>query len=192
MFLKRVPAVRLRNRKRRRFLIAFFIVLISVALVPAWVSFPPRYSAMPSDAVVVVAGLSDGRHQLGAELIEAGIAQNFVVSNPAGRSDKIGFAHCRGGDRPAAAAGVWCLRPNPVTTTGEALATAKLAETQGWSTLTVVTSRTHARRVHTIFARCSNLDVSVVPVDYLWNGKLRDRLLHEIGGYLKFWLTNPC
>ncbi|NLA55737.1 MAG: DUF218 domain-containing protein [Corynebacterium humireducens] len=169
------------------------LVSLSLTLgVPSWLLFPPQETPGRSNAVMVIAGSSDGRHQLGAQLVEQGIAPNYVVSNPLGFRDKVGSAHCRGVDRPENALETWCLRPEPVTTTGEALTMGKLAEAQGWATATVVTSRTHARRVRTMFEQCTNLDISVVYMDYIQRKTITDRVLHEIGGYIKFWITNPC
>src|SRR5699024_12657787 len=56
-----------------------------------------------SDAIMVIAGASDGRHELGARLIEDGVSKRFVVSNPSGASDKVGYAHCNGSSRPTSA-----------------------------------------------------------------------------------------
>lgn len=169
------------------------VTLLSLVIaVPAWLLFPPQGTPVPSDAVMVIAGSSDGRHQVGAQLVEEGISQNYVVSNPLGNKDRVGSAHCRGADRPAAAVESWCLRPEPVTTTGEALTMGELAAAQGWTTATVVTNRTHARRVSTMFEQCTNLDATVIYRNYIQKEIVKDQVLHEIGGYLKFWLTNPC
>lgn len=168
------------------------VFLVLPVGVPAWLIFPPQGTPVPSDAVMVIAGASDGRHELGAQLVEEGISQNFVVSNPGGIKDKVGSAHCRGADQPKFATGIWCLSPHPVTTTGEALTMGELAEEEGWTVATVVTSRTHARRVHTMFEQCTDLDVTVVYQDYLHRKTLRAMVQHEIGGYIKFWATNPC
>lgn len=160
--------------------------------VSAWILFPQEGQVVPADVVMVIAGESDGRHELGAELVEEGMAPNFVVSNPSGTRDMVGSAHCRGSLRPEAATATWCLRPEPVTTTGEAMTMGRLAEKENWSSATVVTSRLHAHRVHSMFRSCTNLDVSVVYVDYIDKDIVVDQVLHEIGGYLKFWATDPC
>lgn len=192
MYLRWGPAAR---QRAKRFLwgggvVSFVLVL--VVGVPSWILFPPHKALKDSDVVMVVAGASDGRHELAARLVEGGTAKNFVVSNPGGRKEKVGSSHCRGVDMPDAADKTWCLSPKPRTTIGEALTIGKLAEEQGWSTATVVTSRTHARRVHTMFKYCSGLDANVVFVDDLQTGRVKKRVIHEIGGYIKFWLTKPC
>lgn len=192
VYVERGPAARQRRRVQKR-IVATTLALMSVMLgVPAWLLFPPQGTLGASDAIMVIAGYSDGRHQLGAQLIEEGISQNYVVSNPLGTKDKVGSAHCRGVDMPENALHTWCLGPEPVTTTGEALTMGKLAEAQGWTTATVVTNRTHARRVSTMFEQCTNLDATVIYRDYIQKKIVKDQVLHEIGGYIKFWLTNPC
>lgn len=179
------------RRWRRLTAIGVALLLVMVG-VPSWFLFPPQETPVPSDAVVVIAGASDGRHQLGAQLVEEGIAENFVVSNPRGTGDKVGSAHCRGADRPDALVEVWCLRPDPVTTAGEAMTMEELANKEEWSSLTVVTNRPHTRRVRTMFEECTDLDVVVVSSDWVRTSRIPYHVAREIGGYVKFWLTNPC
>lgn len=68
----------------------------------------------------------------------------------------------------------------------------ELAKKEEWTSVTVVTSRTHARRVNTMFTQCTDLDTTVVFMDYIWLQSVFDEVLHEIGGHIKFWLTDPC
>ena len=68
----------------------------------------------------------------------------------------------------------------------------KLAEVEGWSTATVVTSRFHARRVGTMFGQCTSIDATVIYQEHLNGKRLTRQVFHEIGGYIKFWLTDPC
>src|SRR5699024_11963724 len=52
-----------------------------------WTVYPPNERSENADVVVVIAGASDGRHELGAEIaLKYGI-KNFVVSNPAGAKE---------------------------------------------------------------------------------------------------------
>lgn len=188
----RGPAARRRRTRRKRNVAAFLAPILLILGVPVWFLFPPREAPVPSDAVLVIAGASDGRHELGAQLVEEGISPNFVVSNSSGTRDKVGSAHCRGKDRPDEAVEIWCMRAYPVTTAGEAMAMGKLAEEEGWATLTAVTNRPHTRRVRTMFQQCTDLDVTVVPVDYVNMTRMPYHVSREIGGYIKFWITNPC
>lgn len=168
------------------------IPIVVMLGVPAWFLFPPREDPVSSDVVLVMAGASDGRHQVGAQLVEEGTARNFVVSNPDGADDKVGYSHCHGEDRPTLAEGICCMRPEPVDTVGEAVTLAELAETEGWSAVTAVTNRPHTHRVRTVFKRCTDLDVVVVSTENVNVTRLPYHVAREIGGYLKFWLTMPC
>lgn len=147
---------------------------------------------MGADAVVILAGASDGRHQLGAELVHAGVSGNFVVSNPSGFEDHVGSAFCRGAKIPVEANAAWCLIPDPVTTTGEALTVGQLAEQQGWKEIVVVTNRPHTHRVRTMFKDCTDLETSVVNIGEIDWRYFHRSLAREIGGYLKYWVNDPC
>lgn len=192
MHVGRGPAQRQRRRSRRRKISASLAVILLVTVCPAWFLYPPREAPVLSDAVLVMAGASDGRHELGAQLVEKGISQNFGVSNPLGARDKVGFAHCRGKNRPDSAVQAWCIRSEPVTTVGEVMTMGELAQDEGWATITVVTNRPHTRRVRTMFEQCTNLDTVVVSVENVNMTRIPYLVTREIAGYIKFWLTSPC
>lgn len=85
----------------------------------------------------------------------------------------------------------WCMQPNPVTTVGEGLTMRELAE-EGWITVTAVTNRPQTRRTRSTFEECTDLNVTVAPVDYVNMTRMIYHVAREIGSYIKFWLTNPC
>ena len=186
------PSKRCRAVRLRRHTAAFLIPILFILGIPAWFLFPPQEDPSKSDAVLVIAGAYDGRHQLGAQLIEEGISEFFVVSNSSGPEDKVGYAHCHGNSRPESATETWCMKSDPVTTTGEALAIDKLAKLEGWTSVTAVTNRPHNRRVRTNLERCTDLEYSVVSIDEVDVTRAPIRIAREIAGYIKFWLTNPC
>ncbi|WP_443339576.1 YdcF family protein [Corynebacterium casei] len=192
MLSTRGPRERCSAARWRRRIIAFVAPILVLLGLPAWFLFPPQGIPSESDAVLVIAGASDGRHQLGAQLIEDGVSENFVVSNTSGPEDKIGHAHCNGSSRPENATEIWCMKSDPATTTGEALAIGKLAEQKGWSSVTAVTDRPHNHRVRTNLKRCTDLDYSVVSIDDFNITSAPARIAREIGGYIKFWVSNPC
>lgn len=183
-----------RGRRERRRAIAFVGVILFLLIlgVSAWFLFPIQDEPRESDAVLVMAGASDGRHELGAQLIEDGVSENFVVSNPSGANGKVGYAHCQGSSKPESATATWCMKPRPVTTTGEALSIDKLAKEEGWVSVTAVTNRPHNHRVRTNLEHCTDLDYSVVSIDEVNFSQVPVQIAREIGGYLKFWMTNPC
>jgi|SRR5699024_8863484 len=192
MLSNRGPRERRRAVSRRRLLSAFIVPTLLTLAVPAGFLFPPHAELGKSDAIMVIAGASDGRHELGARLIEDGVSKRFVVSNPSGASDKVGYAHCNGSSRPTSATEAWCMKPDPVTTTGEALAIDKLAKQEGWTSITAVTNRPHNRRVRTNLERCTDLDYTVVSIEDINVTRAPIHIAREIAGYAKFWVTNPC
>lgn len=192
MLSNRGPRERRRAARRLRRTAAFVAPILLLLGLPAWFLFPPQDSPSESDAVLVIAGASDGRHELGARLIEDGVSENFVVSNSSGSKDKVGYAFCHGGSKPESAAETWCMKSDPVTTTGEALAIDKLAKQEGWTTVTAVTNRPHNHRVRSNLGRCTDLDYSVISIDSIDVTRAPSHIAREVGGYLKFWVTNPC
>lgn len=192
MLSNRGPRERNRAAIWRRRTLAFILPILLILGVPAWFLFPPQDDPREVHAVLVIAGASDGRHELGAQLIEDGVAENFVVSNSAGARDKVGYSHCNGDARPESAAETWCMKPDPVTTTGEAMAIEKLAEQEGWTSVVAVTDRPHNHRVRTNLERCTDLEYTVISIDGFNITRLPARMVREIGGYIKFLVTNPC
>jgi len=68
----------------------------------------------------------------------------------------------------------------------------KLAKQEGWTSVTAVTDRPHNRRVRTNLERCTDLYYSVVSIDDFNITSATARIAREIGGYIKFWASNPC
>lgn len=167
------------------------LLLILMLSLTAWFLYPPAVTPQRADAVLVLAGASDGRHELGARLVEEGVADTLVISNWKGPADEVGWAHCRGSDRPTGATAT-CLRPSPVTTVGEAQTFAELAQEEGWGSVVVVTNRPHTRRVRSVFEQCSTVPATVVFHGWVSKPRIPYHVAREVGGYLKFWLGNPC
>lgn len=187
-----VPDVRRRALNLWSIIIAvIMLLLVSAVATTAWFIYPPESDARPADVVLVLAGASDGRHEEGARLVEDGVADTLVISNWKGRRDEVGWAHCTGADRPAGAVSR-CMDPEPVTTAGEAQTFEELAEQENWDSAVVVTNRPHTRRVRTIFAQCSDVAVQVVNSNWMSKPRIPAHVAREIGGYVKFWVTDPC
>lgn len=170
---------------------ALIALTLAAVIFTAWIVFPPNESSEKADVVMVIAGASDGRHELGADIVKDLGIKNFVVSNPAGSKDKKGYSHCRGEDKPDGV-NAWCLDPYPVTTAGEAMTFDKLARQEGWNSVILVTNRPHSRRVNYFFNSCTDLDVNVANVRELNPRALRRQVMHEAGGFMKFWILNQC
>lgn len=171
---------------------SFLIFILVVSLIPVWFIFPPGDEADHADAVLVLAGASDGRHELAAKLIEEGYSLNLVVSNPDGEIEKVGSAYCRGSLQPKSAEEVMCMEPVPSTTTGEALTIREIAIDHGWDSIVVVTNRSHTRRVRTNFDQCTDLEAAVIPIENVVVWRIPMHVAREVAGYLKFWFTDSC
>ncbi|BAU97356.1 hypothetical protein N24_3094 [Corynebacterium suranareeae] len=183
--------LKIRHLLLKRFIPLLLSVMVICGLVLAWFVFPSKAEPKKVDVVLVIAGASDGRHEYGAQLVEDGYASNYVVSNPSGSRDKVGYAHCAGNKRPEGATS-YCMDPYPVITSGEARTFNDLAKEHGWESALVVTSRTHTQRVRTMFDQCYTGESTVLNVNSLGRTGLYNAVLHEIGGYIKFWITAPC
>lgn len=179
---------------------AALVMLVSLGLVAImgftafmfWAVYPPNERSHNADVVVVIAGASDGRHELGAEIAEKYGIRNFVVSNPSGPKDKVGYSHCAGEDRPEGTR-TWCMDPYPVITSGEARTFSELAQEQNWESALMVTSRSHTRRVKYFFEQCTDLsEVKVANVRTIKENIIIYQVFHELAGFIKFWLTDPC
>lgn len=192
MRFRQGPRERCRAAQLRRRVFAFAAPVVLILGLPAWFLFPPQGGPSESDAVLVIAGASDGRHELGAQLIGEGVSKNFVVSNTSGPRDKVGYAHCAGESRPKGAMSTWCMKSDPVTTTGEAVAINELADKEGWTSVTAVTDRPHNHRVRANLNRCTDLKSNVISIDEFNVVRAPARIAREIGGFIKFWITNPC
>lgn len=186
---------RARPRRGRRLARALTVAVVLVLLAGVGgvllVLNPPATEPEPADAVVVIAGDEDGRHELAAELIHQGFSRNLVVSNPARERDESGYALCQGQGVPEDTQ-TWCMNPVPRTTTGEAQVFNRLARQEGWESALLVTSPTHHRRVAMNFRQCTDVHVVVLDVAQSHRSVLPRLVLWEIGGFLKFWFTQPC
>lgn len=182
------------QRKRRAlvpFLAGFLGTVVPFMLAVVFFLLPPTTPPVETDAVMVLAGANDGRHARGAELVNSGLTDNYVVSVPRGRDDKVGWSHCTGEETPEVKH-TWCLKPWPVTTAGEAMTFDELAKDQGWGSASVVTSRPHTRRTQMIFDRCTDLDVTVTHIDHVRWWRVPVDMARETLGALKFWVQDPC
>lgn len=185
-------------RPRPWLLAAFAVVLLLVVglvvaagVTRAW--FLQAHTEHPQrvDAVLVLAGADDGRHDLGVELVENGVADDLVISAPPAWHEYVYLDYCQGSRQPESAR-AWCMLPQPMTTAGEAMTFDRLAQEQGWESVVVVTNRPHAHRTGTIFADCSDAESTVVSTEYVNSSLIRQHITREIGGFLKHWVNQPC
>ena len=129
--------------------------LLALLVVVALLALVPRHDEVPAEVDAVIAlGGSPGRVTLAAEVAEHHDA-TLVLS-----AGSIIHGHARG----IICAQVVCLRPDPLTTAGEARGMAALADEHGWETIVVATSRFHVNRSRLLFRQCLD-DVAVVGTD---------------------------
>ncbi|MCV7283149.1 YdcF family protein [Mycolicibacterium flavescens] len=103
-----------------------------------------------ADAILVLAGEHDGREDHGVALARAGWAPTVVLSNPYPSDDEVMDRVCDG--EPGVE--VICVRPDLLTTRGEAIAMRALADERSWRKIIVVTWRYHMPRARFIFRQC--------------------------------------
>ncbi|SEH90997.1 Uncharacterized SAM-binding protein YcdF, DUF218 family [Mycolicibacterium rutilum] len=103
-----------------------------------------------ADAILVLAGEHDGREEHGIALARAGWAGTVVLSNPYPADDDVMSRVCDG-ERGVE---VICVRPDLLTTRGEAIAMRELADERSWETIIVVTWRYHLPRARFVFRQC--------------------------------------
>jgi uncharacterized SAM-binding protein YcdF (DUF218 family) len=146
------------------------LLRVVVLAVVAWLAlcaflfvWPREDDPVRSDAVVVLSGDRDFRLPQALRLIGDDVAGTLVISD--GRDPKWPQANrlCNGG---AGDVRVFCFKPEPYSTTGEAEAVGSLARKQGWDSVVVVTSTFHVHRARMLFERCLPGDVDAVGARY--------------------------
>lgn len=112
-----------------------------------------------ADAIVVLGGEHDGREDYGLSLARAGYADTVLISDPYWPRTPEDALMDRVCGQPPPGIEVRCLRPEPSTTRGEAMFTARLARERGWSRIIVVSWRFHLVRARYIFRQCFGGDL---------------------------------
>lgn len=114
-----------------------------------------------ADAIVVLGGDRDGRIEYGLELARQGYAGTVVLSNAYGNRWAKFQQACASGTPTLT---VICFTPDPFTTLGEAIFTARLARHHGWTHVIVVSWNFHMVRARYIFHQCFDGAVTMRPV----------------------------
>jgi len=109
MHSNRGPRERRNAARRRRQNFAFVAPILVILSLPAWFLFPPQDIPSESDAVLVIAGASGGRHQLGAQLIEDGLSKTLSSLIPLAPKIKLAMpiAMAAPGQKARPKHGVW-------------------------------------------------------------------------------------
>jgi uncharacterized SAM-binding protein YcdF (DUF218 family) len=102
-----------------------------------------------ADAIIVLGGEHDGREDYGVSLARAGLAPTVVLSNPYPDDDPVMRRVCSVED-----VDVLCIRPDPLTTRGEAAFVRRLADERRWQRVIVISWRYHLPRARLVFEQC--------------------------------------
>ncbi len=170
-------------------------LLVSAVLV-AWVAAGvvvlglPRTSTPHHVDALLVLGPADGRIDQAVELAAEGHVGTVVVSlpEPASASPRTAAFCAQTHPHP-----VRCFAPEPSTTQGEARALAALAAEPGWTSVAVLTHRSHLSRAGVLLRRCFSGEVVLVasgerytPLYWVF------RFLYETGAWVKVGLSRGC
>ena len=166
------------------------MAVLGVAAVGRWFVWPASAVVSQAHAVVLFAGGRGERLERALGLMDTGVAPVLVISN--GMTPEWDDANrlCK---RPPERYEVRCPTPDPDTTKGEAVMTARLAEREGWDRLVLVTSTYHARRAGMLLGRCHEGSVSVVAArprqSWLRSWQLATA---EAAATARAWLDSGC
>lgn len=168
------------------------LVMVSVVAVIGWPVYvnPQLESLRPADAIFVLGGPDDARYTLGIEYALEGLAPQLVFSNPVGAEAIWMIDLCR---HQRYSFTVSCIEPDPPTTRGEARALRRLAESNGWESVIVVTYTPHISRARYILQRCFKGDLimgeteaDLSPPDWAWS------YVYQTAGYVRAALQSGC
>ncbi len=116
----------------------------------------PRTNTRNADVVVVLAGESS-RLKAGIELMNKGAAPVLVISNGTAKGWLAANRICAA----TYSFKVLCPTPSSDDTQGEARTISRLARTEGWNTIVLVSSNYHLRRAEMLFHRCTRAKLLV-------------------------------
>lgn len=148
-------------------MLAFLVVVLAVVPGVAGYFLFTRPHVDPltrADAIVVLGGENDGRLQYGLDLARQGYADTVVLSNSYDNDPQDSADFRRACASGTATITVVCFTPDPFTTRGEAMYTARLAKERNWSHVIVVSWNFHMVRARYIFGQCYGGAVTMAPV----------------------------
>lgn len=147
---------------------------------------------VPTDAVIMLGGASTERLPVAQRLRESLDIPVLVVSHTDTPGNASADALCQDGV-PRFEGSLLCLRLDQKDTRGEARAIGSLVAAEGWTSVTVVTSRYHLARAGMLIRQCTTADVALVGSTPDFNLKeWVDRFAVETGGLLDSALRPEC
>ena len=169
------------------------VVVVAAVTGAGWpVVVDPQLDAVSTaDAVVVLGGSDlDGRAEQGLKLVQSGVADQLVLSDPY-RSEQTRTAKLCRGRYPGVE--VTCFAPDPSTTLGEAQRIRDLARERGWTSIVVVTGVYHVSRARWIISGCFDGRITMTaPDDRPGLLGWAYQYLYQSAGYVKAELQTRC
>ena len=135
--------------------------------------------------IYVIGPPTSTRIALARSLIDDGISDTLMVSVP----NPADYAICR---EPQSFT-VYCDRPSPFTTQGEARELRDLSAKNGWTSATVITFTPHVTRARVIFERCFTGElVMVADTSPLSLPRWVQQYLYQTAAFVKVAVIQGC
>lgn len=177
----------------RRMLTTMFVALALWLLAAFQLFFNvPQPPATRTHAVIMLGGASTERLPVAQTLRKSLDIPVLVVSHTNTPGNASADALCQEG-APRFDGSLLCLSLDDKDTRGEARAIGSLVAAEGWTSITVVTSRYHLARAGVLIGQCTTADVRLVGSTPDFNLKQWvDRFAVETGGLLDSTLRPEC
>lgn len=185
---------------RRKTVKAF--AAVGTVLVALWAGaglflyLAPAENKRTHTAALLVLAPTDGRLEYAELLMDKGYADALVISVPPPEYGVDEDVSCD----PNRSYPVMCFQPDPITTQGEARGLQRLVSEHGWTSITVVTDKSHAPRAGLLVARCFSGEVNLLstpddlPLVSLTQprGSWAYRYTYETAAFVKMLLNPGC
>ncbi|MCB5272568.1 hypothetical protein BJG92_00070 [Arthrobacter sp. SO5] len=144
-----------------------------------------------TDAVIMLGGAATERLPVAQQMQRDYNVPVLVLSHTDTPGNIAADDACNSAAFPSAQ--LLCFRPDEFDTRGEARAIGRIAEANGWKSITVVTSSYHVSRAQRLMEQCTTADVQMVNSHPTLSGAqwLR-RFVIETGGLLDVSLRPEC
>lgn len=168
------------------------LIVLTVGTVVGWPLYvTPQLDVLRrADAIFVLGGSGDVAYTLGLEYALQGQTSHVVFSNPNG-SEAIWLNDLCSHQRYPFS--VSCIEPDPATTRGEARALGRLARSNGWHSVIVLTDAPHISRARYIIQRCFHGDLmmgksetELWPLEWAWS------YVYQTAGFIRAALQSGC
>ncbi|MDJ0336187.1 YdcF family protein [Salinibacterium sp. G-O1] len=138
-----------------------------------------------TDVIYIIGPPDPSRIEFALTLIERGISDSLMVSTP----DPDDYAVCR---EPQTFT-VYCKRPSPFTTQGEARDLRDLSAEQGWTSATVITMVPHVTRARIVIERCFTGTLLMVPdTTPMSINKWVEQYVYQTAAFVKVAVNQDC